>query len=166
MQVFWAKMKIREMLHLQMQNQSSQASWRDQVQTPNSSEKWPSMAQGHHIVWPAQHCPSQKENFTSWSCNKNFCCYVWAAVRPYLERCVQFRTPQGRRDVQLLGQIQWRATRMIKCLEHLSYKETMRELCLFILEKRELTGVLTIFCQYLQDGPDSAQQWDKSLKQI
>ena len=54
----------------------------------------------------------------------------------HLECCVQLWAPQDKRDVELLKQLQWRVTKMIKALEHLSYEERLRELGLFSLRKR------------------------------
>ena len=84
-------------------------------------------------------------------------------MKPHLECCAQFWAAQYRRDMDIVERVQERATKMMTGLEHLSYKDRLREQGLFILEKRRLEGIFSMHVNTYREGArkmePSSYQW-------
>lgn len=70
----------------------------------------------------------------------------FSLVRSHLGYCIQFWGFQHKKDMDLLRQVQRRATKVLRDLEHLSYKGSLKELGSFSLPRRRLqVDLMTVF---------------------
>jgi len=83
-------------------------------------------------------------------------------MRPLWEYCIQFSGLQYYRDLSSLEGVQCMATAMMKELEHLSCEDRLRELGLFSLEEKRLSGNVSVYINTWRDG---AKRTDSPLLQ-
>lgn len=101
---------------------------------------------------PDSHVPlTQRTSAASWAAiellpagNEGEPSPLLSAGETYLEFCVQCLVPKCKRNMDVLGQVQWRDRKMMKGLEKLSYKGRLSELGLLSLQKRRLRGNLSV----------------------
>jgi len=73
-----------------------------------------------------------------------------ALGKSHLESYIQLWSPQHRKDMGMLDWVQKRATKMIRKMEHLAYKERLREMGLFNLQNRRFRGEFIVVYHYLK----------------
>ena len=61
-------------------------------------------------------------------------------MRPHLEYCVQFWSPQLWKEIDAIERVQHRVNRLIPGRASLSYEERLKETGLYALERRCLRG--------------------------
>ena len=61
-------------------------------------------------------------------------------IRPHMEYCVQVWSAYLRKDIECLEKVQLSATKIVKGLRKMEYKERLRRLKMTMLENRRLRG--------------------------
>jgi len=74
-------------------------------------------------------------------------------MRPHQESCFQLWSPQHRKDVDVLEQVQRRATKMIEGLEHLPCEERLRRVRAFQSGEAKAVGRHYLSLSMLEGGP-------------
>ena len=70
------------------------------------------------------------------------------AYRPHLEYCIQAWIPYHKKDIDILEQIQRRATKIILELREISYEEHLKKCSLTTLERERLQEIKIMFLRY------------------
>ena len=75
-------------------------------------------------------------------------------MRPHLEYCIQSWGFSHKKDIELLDRVQrrWRDVKTIRGLEHPFCEENLRQLGIFILEKKRVWEDLIAAFHYLKEA--------------
>ena len=115
------------LIQVKEEKDTAMTAWKklENVNTPSFSSSKKEKEKDLSWFWLKQNRFSFSESREAWPAGDVILALCSALVRPHQKSCVQLWSPQHKKNMELLEQVQRRATKMIRGLAHLSYEENI-----------------------------------------